>query len=63
MKMTEKFCIKVKEYPNTYPENWGIVWETSGTEGGFTSEEAARKAARAQGGKEIASDESQTWSW
>lgn len=56
----EQFAIK--QDPSN-PRNFGIVWEQSGTEGGFTSEAAARKSALAQGGLEAAAEESQTWDW
>ena len=59
MTTTEKFAIR--QDPSN-PGNWGIVWETSGTEGGFTSEAAARKAAIQQNGTE-AGTESATWEW
>lgn len=58
--MNEKFAIK--QDPNN-KNNFGIVWETSGTEAGFTSEPAARKSALAQNGTEAEADESQTWEW
>ena len=58
--MNEKFT--VKQDPST-PGNWGIVWENSGTEGGFASEDAARKAALAQNGLEAEAGESATWEW
>lgn len=56
----EKFAIM--QDPNN-PTNWGIVWEQSGTEGGFTSESAARASARDQSGVEVDADESMTWEW
>jgi len=46
---TEKFAIRQDPSIET---NWGIVWETSGTEGGYTSEDAARKSALQQSGIE-----------
>ena len=58
--MTEKYVIM--QDPNT-PGNWGIVWDTSGTEGGFRSQDAARKAAIKQDGSEVDAGESCTWSW
>lgn len=57
---TEKFAIK-QDPSNS--SNWGIIWETSGTEGGYTSEAAARKSALAQNGTEVEASESQTWDW
>ena len=58
--MTEKFA--VRQDPSI-PLNWGIVWEKSGTEGGFTSEAAARQSAVDQNGAEAEASESQTWEW
>jgi hypothetical protein len=58
--MNEKFA--VKQDPSN-SSNWGIIWETGGTEGGFTSEDAARRAAVGQGGAEADPDESATWEW
>jgi hypothetical protein len=57
---TEKFAIRQDP---SIASNWGIVWETSGTEGGYTCEDAARKGALQQGGIEAATDEAQTWEW
>lgn len=57
---TEKFTI-MQDPCN--PLNWGIVWEDSGTQGGFTSKDAARVDALSQGGFEITSDEASTWEW
>lgn len=57
---TEKFAIK-QDPSNGI--NFAIVWEVSGTEGGFTSESAARKSALAQNGTEVDASESQTWDW
>lgn len=56
----EKFAIKQDPSIET---NWGIVWEHSGTEGGYTSESAARKSAVSQGGVEAKTDETKTWQW
>ena len=58
--MTEKFA--VRQDPSD-TKNWGIIWEYSGTEGGFTSENAARTAAIKQSGSEVDSEESKTWHW
>ena len=60
MKTTEKFAIRQDK---SNPTNWGIIWENSGTEGGYTSEAAARKSALAQSGTEADRSESQTWNW
>ena len=60
MTTTEKFAIRQDQSIST---NWGIIWENSGTEGGYTSEAAARKSALAQNGIEAAADESKTWDW
>lgn len=57
---SEKFAIL--QDPNN-STNWGIIWETSGTQGGFTSEEAARKDALKQGGIEASADEATGWEW
>lgn len=63
-KTTEKYT--VRQDPSN-PQNWGIIWEESGTEGGFTSEAAARAAAERQSGAEAEAeaeaDEAQTWEW
>ena len=58
--MTEKYAIK--QDPGN-PDNWGIVWEWSGTQGGFASEDAARANADKQGGEPASSDEAQVWGW
>ena len=60
MKTPETFAIQ--QDPSN-PENYGILWETSGTEGGYTSAHEARKSAVAQGGKEASDTDAQTWSW
>jgi hypothetical protein len=60
MPTTEKFAIRQDPSDST---NWGIIWENNGTEGGFTSEAAARKSAVAQNGTEAEASESQTWDW
>jgi hypothetical protein len=57
---SEKFAI-VQDPSNS--TNWGIVWETSGTQGGFNSEEAARKDALKQDGIEASADEATGWEW
>ncbi len=56
----EKFAIRQDPGNST---NWGILWENSGTEGGYTSEVSARKSALDQNGTEAESDESKTWNW
>jgi hypothetical protein len=60
MTTTEKFAIRQDPSNST---NWGILWENSGTEGGYTSEAVARKSALAQSGTEADQFESQTWEW
>ena len=57
---SEKFTI-LKDPNNS--TNWGIIWETSGTQGGFTSEAAARKDALKQDGIEATADEATGWEW
>lgn len=58
--MKEKFAIR--QDPNI-PNNWGILWDNHGVEGGFTSEEAARSSAIKQDGVEADPSESRTWDW
>ena len=58
MTTTEKFAIR--QDPSN-KNNWGILWESHGTEGGYTSASAARKSALSQNGSEA--DESQIWDW
>ena len=60
MTTTEKFAIR-QDPSNS--SNWGIIWETSGTEGGYTSEDAARKSALKQNGTEAATEETKIWNW
>ena len=60
VQLSEKFAIKQDP---SHSDNFGIVWEKSGTEGGFLSEEEARRSALRQGGKEVHWRESQTWNW
>ena len=57
---TEKFAIKQDPENST---NWGIIWEKNGTEGGYTSEDAARKSALNQNGIEAEAQEAQAWEW
>lgn len=60
MTTTEKFAIRQDPSNST---NWGIIWENSGTEGGYTSEEGARKSALKQNGTEAETEETKTWNW
>ena len=57
---TEKFAV-VQDPSNS--TNWGIIWEKHGTEGGYTSEAAARESALGQNGTEADLAESKTWNF
>jgi len=60
MTTTDKFAIRQDPSDSS---NWGIIWEQTGTEVGYTCEADARKSALDQNGTEADASESQTWDW
>jgi len=61
MNTNESELFAIREDPSI-PGNWGIVWEHSGTQGGFYTEAFARADAIRQGGTE-GGEETYTWEW